>query len=66
MRIDAVTLVELYAKLWQTSPDKAWVLTIMSERLGKSERMLEERLINLVAAGVKLPGFAEVCRATNE
>ncbi len=57
MRVDAITLVELYVKLWRTSPDKAWVLTIMSERLGKSERVLEERLINLVAAGVKLPGF---------
>lgn len=57
MRVDAITLVELYVKLWRTSPDKAWVLTIMSERLGKSERVLAERLINLVAAGVKLPGF---------
>lgn len=60
MRIDATTLVELYAKLWRTSPDKAWILSIMSERLGKSERVLEEKLINLVTQGVKLPGFAEV------
>lgn len=60
MRIDAITLVELYAKLWRTSPDKAWILSIMSERLGKSERVIEERLINLVTQGVKLPGFAEV------
>lgn len=60
MKIDAVTLVELYAKLWRTSPDKAWILSIMSKRLGKSERVIEERLINLVATGVRLPGFAEV------
>lgn len=60
MKIDAVTLVELYAKLWRTSPDKAWILSIMSKRLGKSERVIEERLINLVATGVRLPGFAGV------
>ena len=60
MKIDAVTLVELYAKLWRTSPDKAWILSIMSKRLGKSERVIEDRLISLVAAGVRLPGFAEV------